>query len=182
MQMSRLRKAALPTLAIALASVLSSCGFSLATDIEYTPGVGSNELSGTVSVLSGVIVSAEDGNGVLIASLANRSTDEAITLTGVSSSDVTVGDVEEVELTKLGGARDFVNLADEDVAPIEVAGDFVASNYVEVTFNFSNGENVDIEVPVRRNCGDYAEIDGVEAGPELCASGNDDDANAPAAD
>lgn len=170
MQMSRRRKTALASLAIVLAPVLSSCGFDYATDREYTPGVGSNDITGEVSVLSGVVVSAEEGSGVLIATLANRSTSESITLESVTGQDgLEVADVEPLELAKLSSA----NLALEEYPPIDVQGDFVASNYVTVTFNFSNGEDIDLEVPVRRNCGDYAEIDGVEAGPELCPSGND---------
>lgn len=48
MQMSRRRKTALASLAIVLAPVLSSCGFNYATDREYTPGVGSYDISGEV--------------------------------------------------------------------------------------------------------------------------------------
>lgn len=107
---------------------------------------------------------------MLIASLANRSTTDSITLDAVTGVDgVAIADVEPIELTKLG----YASLVDEEYAPIEVTGDFEAGNYVTVSFSFSNGEDIELEVPVRRNCGDYAEIDGVEAGPKLCPSGND---------
>lgn len=168
MQKPRRRTTALASLALVLAPVLSSCGFDYATDRDYTPGVGANDRSNTVAVLAGVVVSDSDGNGVVVASLANKSVEETVTLTGVSGQGLTVGDVAEVELAPQG----FENLATAE-SPIAVTGDFVAGNFVPVTFAFDNGEQAEMKLPVVRNCGPYAEVAGLEAGPERCASGND---------
>lgn len=162
------RTTALASVALVLAPVLSSCGFDYATDRDYTPAAGANDRSGTVAVLGGVVVSDSDGNGVVVTSFANKSVDETVTLTGVSGQDLTVGEVAEIELAPQG----FENLATAD-SPITVTGEFVAGNFVPVTFAFDNGEQAEMELPVVRNCGYYAEVAGVPAGPEQCPSGND---------
>ena len=167
MQMPR-RTTALASFALVLAPVLSSCGFDNATDRDYTPGVGANDRSGQAAVAAGVVVSGEDGEGVLIASFSNKSTTEAISLTDVTAEDITVEGVPELEIPQGG----FHNLA-EDKDPITLSGDFVAGNFVPVTLAFSNGEQVTIKMPVVRNCGDYADVPGLRGGEETCPSGND---------
>ena len=167
MQMPR-RTTALAAFALVLAPVLSSCGFDYATDRDYAVTLGANDRSGEVDVLSGVIVSAEDGNGVLAVSLANGSSEEPISLTEVSGEGVTVTGFSEVEVPESG----FVNLADGD-SPIKVSGDFEAGNFVPLTLAFSNGEQISIKMQVRRNCGDYADVVGLPDGDETCPSGND---------
>lgn len=162
------RTTAIASLAFVLAPVLSSCGFDYATDRDYTPGVGANDRSGTVAVLAGVVVSDSDGNGVVVASLANKSVDETVTLSSVSGEGLTLGDVAEVEL----GPQGFENLAETE-SPITVSGDFVAGNFVPVTFAFDNGDQAEMSLPVVRNCGDYANVAGLPAGADRCESGND---------
>ncbi len=49
----------------------------------------------------------------------------------------------------------------------------VGGKFVRVTMQFSNGEAVNINLPVVRNCGYFAETPGVNAGPKTCPSGND---------
>ena len=169
MQTSHRRKTALAGLAIVLAPVLSSCGFDYATDRDYTPGVGANDRSGTVDILSAAVVSDADGNGVLVASLSNNDKDEAISLDSVSSEDgATFTGLTPVDVKPQG----FVNLAGGST-PIKVTGDFAAGNFLSVTASFSNGEHVTLKAPVVRNCGYYAETPGLPAGPEHCPSGND---------
>lgn len=46
--------------------------------------------------------------------------------------------------------------------------------HVRVTVQFSNKETVTLNVPVVRNCGYYANISGIAAGPEICPGGADE--------
>lgn len=133
---------------------LASCGFDYATDRYYTPGVGANERSGSVDVLAGVIVSSEPGSGTLIASFSNNSTEEATTLEGLGG-EVSAASFRPVEIPAGG----LVNLA-EPPADITVEGDFEAGDFVPVTLTFGTGEEVDLELPVVPNDGDYAGLDG----------------------
>lgn len=193
------RKTALATFAIALAPVLSSCGFNYATDYENSITVGSNDRSASVDVLSAHIVSDQAGRGVFIASLANNDLDEAVTLTGISSEEADVAAFAPVEVAQ----DSLVNLVDEEFEPIQVTepgtefgtvkddakhdeddhaeteayDDSIrvqGGRHVRVTLQFSTKETVTVNVPVVRNCGYYAEIPGIAAGAETCPSGNDE--------
>lgn len=158
------RTTALASFALVLAPVLSSCGFDLATDRDYTPGVGANDRAGQVDVLAATLVVAESGEAVFIGSFANNSQDEESSLEGISSTDgLTFSGVEDVTLEPQG----FVNLAQSET-PVTVEGELDAGAFVEVTLDFSHGDSVTLDVPVRPNCGDYAEIPGVPSGDEVC--------------
>lgn len=167
------RTTALASFALVLAPVLSSCGFDYATDRDYTPGVGANDRSNTVAVLGGVIVSDGEGENVIVAGLANKSTDETVTLTGVSGEGLLVGDVAEVEL----GPNGFENMAESD-SPITIQGEFAPGNFVPVTFAFDNGERTEVELPVVYNCGPYAEVAGLSKGADRCPTGNENELEA----
>ena len=75
------RTLALATCVLAVcAPVLTSCGFDYATDRIYTPATGVNNREASVDVLGAVIVSAEEGSGIFVASFANNSTEEPATV------------------------------------------------------------------------------------------------------
>lgn len=148
------RSLATATAVLALALPLSSCGFNYATQRDYTPGAGTNDRSGDVAVLSAVVVSGNEGSGTLIASLSNGLTDEASTLTGVTGNRVaTTEDAEEspVELAEFEPVEvppaGIVNLA-EPARDITLTGDFRAGNFLELTFEFDNGQRTEMSVPV----------------------------------
>jgi hypothetical protein len=204
MQMPHRRKTALATFAIALAPLLSSCGFDNATDYENSITGGTTNREASVDVLSAHIVSDQAGRGVFIASLANNDLTEAVTLTGITSEEADVAAFAPVEVPR----EALVNLVDDEFEPIQVTDQgtefgavatkatkssddehadethaateaydenarVVGGKYVRVTLQFSTKETVTVNVPVVRNCGYYAEIPGVAAGSEICASGND---------
>src|ERR1700760_4438225 len=73
--------------ALALATVLSSCGFDYATDRVYTPGAGVNDRDADVDVLAAVVVSAQEGSGTFIASFANNDQDNPATVTSIAGAD-----------------------------------------------------------------------------------------------
>ena len=132
-------------LVVALAAPLSSCGFDYATDRDYTPGSGANNREGDVDVLSAVVVSAAEGSGTFIASLANNGSDSEETFTAVAGQDteVTAAEFEPIAIPAGG----LVNLA-EPPAGIVLTGDFAAGDVVPITVDFGNGERVSLNVPV----------------------------------
>ncbi|WP_372733901.1 hypothetical protein [Nocardioides sp.] len=131
--------------------VLTSCGFDLATDRPYTPGVGANNRDADVDVLAAVIVAAQPNEATFIATLVNNTETDA-SLTGVSGG-VDVAPFEPIEVA----SRDYVNLADGD--GVLVTGDFDAGQVIELTLTMSTGEAVTLNVPVVRACEEYLGLD-----------------------
>jgi hypothetical protein len=149
------------TLAVTLAALalitLSACGRDFATDKVNNIAHGATEREGTVDVLNAVIVSAEDGSGTFIASLANNDTEEPATfevLEGIDQAQLTADEFEPIEIAAGG----LVNLATEGGVGVE--GDFAMGNFVPVSVQFGSGEQVEMEVPVVPNCGDFEGLDG----------------------
>ena len=71
------RSLALATGALVLAvPALTSCGFDYATDRIYTQAAGVNDRDATVDVLGAVVVSAEEGSGIFVASFSNNNNEE----------------------------------------------------------------------------------------------------------
>ena len=128
---------------LALAAPLSSCGFDSATDRVYTPGSATNNRDGAVKVLSAVVVSAQEGSGTVVASLANSDTEKAHSLTAVSGEGLEVKELEPVEV----GPDALVDLAQEGTG-ITVTGELRSGDFVELTFDFDNGERATLDVPV----------------------------------
>lgn len=157
------RSLALTTAAVALATTgLSSCGFDYATDREYTPSVGTNDRDGVVDVLAAVVVSTEPGSGTFIASFSNGDDDNDASLTELSLTDGTPVEFEPV-VVKKGG---LVNLA-EPAMDLKLTGDFEAGDFVSLSLGFDNGERVVFDVPVVRNHGYYADLDGPAPAEEI---------------
>jgi len=154
----QLRRSLATSAALAVLTVgLSSCGFDYATDRYYTPGVGTNDRSGVVDVLSAVVVSTNADSGRLVASLSNGSTSKAYSLTEVTPTEgdsISAAEFEPVEI-KPGG---LVNLADGP--EIRITGTFEAGDFVYLTLGFDSGEQVAMEIPVVSNSGYYEGLDG----------------------
>lgn len=140
--------------AVLVSPLAASCGFDVATDQVYTPGVGVNDRSGSVDVLHALVVSGAHGSGTVIAGLANNDQARADRLVAVTGSSGTrVAPTQPVEVPSGG----FVQLADE--TPISIEGEEIASGkFVTVTFEFERSQSVTVEVPVVARRGDYAEI------------------------
>lgn len=144
--------------ALALATVLSSCGFDYATDRNYTPGSSTNDRDALIDVLGAVVVSGQDGSGTFIASFANNDTEEpgtveSLTATTLEGKELEVDEFEPIEVP----AHGLVNLAQE--GGIVITGDIASGDFVNVTLGFGNGDTVDIEVPAMPNCDEYAGLD-----------------------
>lgn len=144
-------------LLLGAATAISGCGFNMGTEREYSPGVGTNFLDGTVDVLGAVIVSTTStpGEGIFIASLSNGSPSEEIMLTNIEApagEDLTATLAAPVVVAPL----DLVNMADGGGVPVQ--GQFVPGDFVGVDVVFSNGEKASIKVPVVLKEGPYSSV------------------------
>ena len=144
--------------ALALATVVSSCGFDYATDRVYTPGAGVNERDSSVGVLGAVIVSAQEGSGTLVASFANNSETDPATVSTIAGSgddaDVTATDFQPIQI-KPGG---LVNLATDGGVVLTGKGDSSGA-LVTLAIAFGDGESVTMDIPVVPPCHEYEGLD-----------------------
>lgn len=149
--MSLRRSLTVAAAALASTFVLSACGFGVATNQVYQPGVGTDERSSRVDVLGAVLVSDSDGAGTLVAGLVNNREGESDRLTGVGGPGMN-SDAAFVEIPPGG----FVQLVED---PITVRGErIVPGNFVEVTFTFENAEPITTDLPVVTPTDEYAEV------------------------
>jgi hypothetical protein len=148
------RRRAIAAAACALALSLSGCissGFEAQTNASYDPGVGSNEAFGDVAVLAVLVVSEEEGEGTLSATLTRR-IEDPVQLTGVTA--VATDDEEPVEVTfgepievPPNNAADPLVLGEQ--GEVRFSGPAVVAGYfVDVTFEFSDGKTVTLSAPV----------------------------------
>src|SRR6478735_6313493 len=147
----RLRSLATAAAVVALAVPLTSCGFSYATERDYTPAGGANNREGVLDLLSAVVVSGTEGSGTFVASLSNNDDVDEQSLAGISGGSDTADGGATVEAAEFEPvvvpAAGLVNLA-EPPADIVLTGDFAAGDFVALTFEFGNGESVSLNVPV----------------------------------
>lgn len=151
------RPTALVAVLLPLAAALTSCGFDYPTDRVNTIAAGVNEREASVDVLGARILAYSDGQGRLIGTLVyneNDAEDPAV-LEVVEGAEHGISVEPQVEVP--GNAS--VNLAGDDAAPVAVTGDFTAGDVVPLTYQFSTGEAVSLEVPVVKACGQYAGIE-----------------------
>ena len=167
--------------ALALATVLSSCGFDYATDRPYTPAAGTNDQQAQVDVLGAVVVSAQDGSGTFIASFANNSQQDPATVQSIAGT----GDSSSLQVKKFkpidiepGG---LVNLATEG-GPT-VTGDFKTGDFVSLEIGFGDGTSVDVDVPVYPPCNEFEGLDtgGASASPSESSSSSTSSSSDPCA-
>jgi hypothetical protein len=164
------RSLALGSGALLLTASLSACGFDLATDRVNNIANGATDRETSLDVLNAVVVSAEEGSGVMIATLVNNDVDEAATLEGLQPVETSgesgqasaFPDFAPVEVPPNG----LVNLASDDQA-VTVEGDFAPGDVISVGVQISGGQVIELDIPVVEACGDYAGIvDGAPAEAE----------------
>jgi hypothetical protein len=142
------------------APLLTSCGFDLATDRVNVIAQGATNRDGSVDVLNAVVVSAEEGSGVLVTTLSNNDVDEPGSLESVTIDDAEAGQVGEFTPIEVAPGG-FLNLASPDEEGIPVEGEGIApGNVVAMTMELSGGDVVQVQVPVVANCNEFAGIDG----------------------
>jgi len=162
------------TLALIIGAVLllalTGCMKQFATDRPYTPAAGTNSQDASVDVLNAVIVATEDGSGTFIATFANNEPEPTTfeVLEGIDQAQLTAGEFSPMDIPA-GGA---LNLATD--GGVEVTGDFTLGQFVPVSVQFGNGEQVEMDVPVVTNCGDFEGLNG-PVDEEVCAQAEPED-------
>jgi hypothetical protein len=141
------RRPAATAAALLAVPLLASCGFDAPTTAVYNPPVGVMDQSGAVDVLNVVVVSPTDGEGTLVAGLANNDPLEADELTDVQAA----GSSSTVEVLVSGPteipAGGLLDLSDE--GGVTVSGEpIVPGNFVGLTFTFENAAAITVEAPV----------------------------------
>lgn len=163
---------------VLLVPTLGACGFSFQTDKVYQPSVGVNDRSGQVDVLGAVIVSGIDGQGTLVASLANKSQTRSETLTSVAAADSTAGITTRIDKPITVGPGALVNLADQGAISITGAG-ITPGPFVRLVLGFDSGQQVDVDVPVVPQSGYYADIEPADPSPSASPSPSPDASPSP---
>ncbi len=134
------RSFALLSGALLLMAPLASCGFDPSTGEINNIAQGTSDRDGTVDVLNALVVSAEEGSGVFVATLVNNDLEQDASLDGLSA------DAEGVQVGEFSGltidAGGLVNLAADDQG-IPVEGDVAAGTFIPMTLQLSEGQVVD---------------------------------------
>ncbi|MFZ2428694.1 MAG: hypothetical protein WAW71_11185 [Propioniciclava sp.] len=137
--------------AAASALLLSGCGFSAQTLQPYTPAEGVNTQIGDVKVRNLVLVSDEEGNGYVSASLVSPTRDTLVT---VSGNPVKLDGSAGAPLTVVGGTpvsltpNKLVVLTDPTAALTVSSPDLRPGLVATVTLQFASGEQQSIQTPV----------------------------------
>ncbi|MGD9961679.1 hypothetical protein [Nocardioides sp.] len=150
---SRRHSAALVAGVLLIAAPLSACGFNYSTDSIYVSSAGVDYREGPLDVLSAVVVSEESGRGTFLATFSNNegnASERVLALDPTptpSAGDIAVETAGFTPFTVGPGA--IVNLSDADpVTSVTVTGDFIAGNYVAITVDLENAEDIVMSVPV----------------------------------
>jgi len=147
--MSTLRRRIAAASLLVLAPVVTACGFSEQTDAVYQSSTGVMSRTGQVWILNALVVTSTDGEGTFAGTLVNTSRSTSAQLVSVSSAtgkvDVVVPPASPVNLATKGQIR----VSDPAITP---------GGYVKLTFQFSDGQNVQLNVPVVANQGDFADV------------------------
>lgn len=164
---------AVAALVLLVGGAVSGCGFEPATDRINTIAGGTNDRSAGVDALGIRVLSGSAGEGRLIGALANNTGSEAA-LTRVAGENITTQQFEPVTVA----AGDGVNLAGDEVTPVQLTGDFVAGDMITIDLGFDTDETITMTVPVVKYCYQYTQVPSPSAGDategpdeELQASG-----------
>ena len=132
--------------AVAVLATTGACGFDYATDQVYIASEGVDYRSGDLDVLNAAVVSAQEGSGTFVATFTNNSQDAAEQVVGITAGEgepaVQVSGFTAVEV----GPTGLVNLSESPSAV--VTGDFIPGDYVPITIDLREGEDIDLNVPV----------------------------------
>lgn len=142
-----------------LGLLTSGCSAGASRDAEsYQPSIGSNARTQQVDAFGFAIVVDGEGNGRVVGTLLNTEQQpHAVTSALVKSDGTPVTTAVLVDVIRLP-PHEPVHLADEP--PVAVtADDLTVGSFVELTLDVTDGELVQMLVPVEARKGPYANVD-----------------------
>jgi hypothetical protein len=151
---------------IAAIAMLTACGFNYPTDRPYEVNSAANYRDGTVEILNAAVVAKAPNAGTFVATLVNGSTTDTVSLQSVSGDNTAIGQVASPPLTLAPNA--LKNLATE--GGFAVDGTFGLGQFVNLTFQFDNGESASMSVPVVGDDGQWEGLDTAAPSPSQSPS------------
>ena len=149
------RTLALGAAGLAATAALSACGFNYPTDKINNPTAGVDYRDGTVDILNAVVVAQAANSGTFVATFVNGSPDQPVTLQSASGDNTAISHVSATPFTLQPNA--LRNLA--ATSGIPVSGTFALGQFVNLTFQFDDGETANLDVPVVADAGQWAGLD-----------------------
>ncbi len=149
------RSLALGATGLAATAALTACGFSYPTDRINNPVAGVDYRNGTVEILNAVVVAKQANSGTFVATFVNSSPSKTISLQSASGDNTAISTVDAKPFTMQPNT--LVNLAAHK--GMAVSGTFALGQFVTISFTFDDGENVNLQVPVVADDGQWAGLD-----------------------
>jgi hypothetical protein len=146
------RALAVAGLVAVAAPLLSSCGFDYATDRPNTIANGGYHIYGDVHVLAARIVSPSAGTGTFVATITVDPEGKPVKVTGVTGDGLSAGQFSPISVDSGGKANLFTD------GGIPITGDFAAGDSVPVKVAFDNGDSIDVDAIVVKQCYEYADV------------------------
>lgn len=136
-------------------ATLTACGFSYPTDRINNLTAGVDYRDGTVEILNAVVVADQADRGTFVATFVNGSTNRSVSLQSVSGDNTAIANADASPFTLQPGS--LRNLAADGGIP--VSGTFALGQFVNLSFQFDDGETADLTVPVVQADGQWAGLD-----------------------
>jgi len=162
------RPLALGAAGLVATAALSACGFDYPTDRINNLTAGVNYRNGSVDILNAVVVAKEANSGTFVATFVNGSPTKAISLQSASGDNTAISRVDATPFTLQPNT--LRNLAAKKGMP--VSGTFSLGQFVNISFQFDDGETANLSVPVVADDGQWAGLD--IATPSASASASPD--------
>jgi hypothetical protein len=149
------RSLALGAAGLAAMAALTACGFNYPTDRINNIVSGVDYRNGTVDILNAVVVAKQPNSGTFVATFVNGSPSKTISLQSASGDNTSISEVKAPSFSlKPGTLR---NLAAKKGFP--VSGTFALGQFVNISFQFDDGETANLSVPVVADDGQWAGLD-----------------------
>ena len=149
------RSLALGAAGLAASAALTGCGFNYPTDRINNPVSGVDYREGTVDILNAVVVAKKPDLGTFVATFVNSSPTQTVTLQSASGDNTAISNVDVSPFTMKPNS--LLNLAATKGIP--VSGSFALGQFVNVSFQFDDGETANLSVPVVADDGQWAGLD-----------------------
>jgi hypothetical protein len=167
------RTLALGAAGLAATVALGACGFNYPTDKISNNAAGVDYRDGTVDILNAVVVAKAANSGTFVATFVNGSNSTPVSLQSASGDNTTLAQVSASPFTLQPGT--LLNLA--ATSGIPVSGTFALGQFVNISFQFDDGETANMSVPVVTSEGQWAGLDTSTPAPTPTASTSPSDAS-----